>query len=79
MQKERFYHELVLALPDKANADGWNDKAYFASKVTKLNEREELKRLGLKFSAILPYLTSKAGSPEVKLDNLAVATIQDYM
>ena len=54
MQKERFYRELVLALPDKANADGWDDAAYFASKVKKLNESEELKRLGLHFSAIIP-------------------------
>ena len=59
MQKERFYLELVLALPDKANADGWDDTAYFASKVAKLNESDELKRLGLTFSAILPYSTSK--------------------
>lgn len=79
MQKERFYRELVLALPDKANADGWDDTAYFSSKVIKLNESKELKRLGLKFSAILPYSTSKAGSADIKLDNLAVATIQDYM
>lgn len=42
MQKERFYRELVLALPDKANADGWDDAAYFAAKVKKLNESEEL-------------------------------------
>ena len=55
MHKERFYRELVLALPDKANADGWNDTAFFASKVKKLNESEELQRLGLHFSAILPY------------------------
>lgn len=53
MQKERFYRELVLALPDKANADGWTDTAFFASKVAKLNESEDLKRLGLHFSAIL--------------------------
>jgi len=33
MQKERFYRELVLALPDKANADGWDDAAYFAANV----------------------------------------------
>ncbi len=79
MQKERFYLELVLALPDKANADGWDDTAYFASKVAKLNESDELKRLGLTFSAILPYSTSKVGSTDVKLDNLAVAKIQDYM
>ena len=79
MQKERFYCELVLALPDKANADEWDDVAYFASKVVKLNESDELKRLGLRFSAILPYSTSKAGATDAKLDNLAVAKIQDYM
>ena len=79
MSKERFYRELVLALPDKANADGWDDAAYFAAKVKKLNESEELKRLGLHFSAIIPYSTSKAGSPDTKLDNLAVGVIQDYM
>lgn len=78
MSKERFYRELVLALPDKANADGWDDAAYFAAKVKKLNESEELKRLGLHFSAIIPYSTSKAGSPDTKLDNLAVGVIQDY-
>jgi hypothetical protein len=79
MQTERFYRELVLALPDRANPDGWNDVAYFAAKAQKLNESEELKRLGLHFSAIIPYSTSKAGQPGVKLDNLAVAVIQDYM
>lgn len=79
MSKERFYRELVLALPDKANPDGWNDAAYFAAKVRKLNESEELKRLGLHFSAIIPYPTSKANSPDTKLDNLAVGVIQDYM
>ena len=79
MSSERFYRELVLALPDKANADGWNDSAFFASKLNKLNESAELKKLGLSFSALLPYKTSKAGSPDTKLDNLAIAAIQDYM
>lgn len=79
MYKEKFYRELVLALPDKANADGWNDIAYFASKAKKLNESEELKRLGLYFSAILPYSTSKVNSQDTKLDSLAIGVIQDYM
>lgn len=79
MIPERFYRELVLALPDKANADGWDDAAYFAAKAKKLNESEELKRLGLHFSSIIPYSTSKSGQPGIKLDNLAVAVIQDYM
>lgn len=77
--KERFYRELVLALPDKANADGWDDTAYFAATAKKLNDSDELKRLGLHFSSIIPYSTSKAGQPGVKLDSLAIAVIQDYM
>ena len=79
MQPESFYRELVLALPDKSNADGWNDAAYYASKVEKLNTSEELKRLGLNFSAIIPYATSKAGAPEAKLEDRAIGVIQDYM
>ena len=79
MSKELFYRELVLSLPDKANADGWDDNAFFASKVEKLNESEELKRLGLKFSAILPYKTSASKDVRVKLEDLAIAKIQDYM
>lgn len=79
MHKERFYRELVLALPDKANTDGWDDTAYFASKVAKINESEELRRLGLKFSAILPYSTAKTGIGDSKFDIVAVAAVQDYM
>lgn len=79
MQKELFYREFVLALPDKANPDGWEDDAYFGAKVKKINESDELKRLGIQFSAIRPYKTSKAGTHEAKLDDIAVATIQDYM
>ena len=78
LQVERFYRELVLALPDKANADGWNDTAYFAAKTQKLNESDELKRLGLHFSAIIPYSTSKNNS-DSNLDDVAVGVIQDYM
>lgn len=76
MKPELFYRELVLALPDKSNADGWNDVAYFASKLDKLNKSEELKKLKLEFSAIIPYDTSKN---DTKLDNKAIAVIQDYM
>lgn len=79
MSKELFYRELVLSLPDKANAYGWDDNAFFASKAEKLNESEELKRLGLEFSAILPYKTSTAKDVRVKLEDLAIAKIQDYM
>lgn len=79
MYPEMFYRELVLALPDKSNADGWNDVAFFASKLKKLNNSEELKKLSLQFSAIIPYSTSKSGMVESKLEDRAIAVIQDYM
>ena len=79
MSKELFYRELVIALPKNANADGHDDSAYFASKVKKVNDSKELKKLCIEFSAILPYSTSKAFTPEVKLENIAIAEIQDYM
>ena len=79
MSKELFYRELVLSLPDKANADGWDDAAFFKSKVDRINESEELKRLKLQFSAILPYKTTAAKDVRVKLEDLAIAKIQDYM
>lgn len=79
MYPEMFYRELVLALPDKSNADGWDDRAYFVSKLKKLNESEELKKLNLNFSAIIPYATSKGGAPESKLEDRAIGVIQDYM
>ena len=79
MSKELFYREIVLSLPDKANADGWDDAAFFKSKVDRLNESEELKKLGLQFAAILPYKTTAAKDVRVKLEDLAIAKIQDYM
>lgn len=79
MYQEAFYRELVLALPDKSHADMWDDAAYFARTVKKLNESEELKRLNLSFSAIIPYVTSKGGAPEAKLEDRAIGVIQDYM
>ena len=79
MSKELFYRELVLSLPDKANADGWDDAAFFKSKVDRLNESEELKKLGLQFAAILPYKTTAAKDVRVKLEDLAIAKLQDYM
>jgi hypothetical protein len=76
---ERFYRELVLALPDKSNDDGWDDDSFFAARTDKLNKSEELQRLKLQFSAIIPYSTSKVNKQENKLENLAIASIQDYM
>lgn len=79
MHAEMFYRELVLVLPDKSNADGWNDKAFFSAKAKTLNESEALKKLGISFSAIIPYATSKNGAAEAKLEDRGIAVIQDYM
>ena len=79
MQKELFYRELVLTLPDKANPDSWDDAAYYAAKLKKLNASPELKRLNLQFAAIKPYSTSKASIQGAKMDSLAVGIIQDHM
>lgn len=76
---EMFCRELVLTLPDKSNADGWNDIAFYASKVKKLNESSELQRLGLQFSAIIPYSTSAGALKDIKLEDRAIGVIQDYM
>ena len=79
LHPELFYRELVLALPDKSNADGWNDKAYFASIVKKLNSNLDNSKYKINFSEILPYSTSKNGATETKLEDRGIAVIQDYM
>ena len=79
MYSEMFYRELVLALPKNSNADGLNDAGFFASKLKKLNESEELKKLDLRFSAILPYSTTQFGAKDNNLEDKAISVIQDYM
>lgn len=78
MQVEKFYSRLVLSLPNICNADGWGDEEFFAAKTVKLNNSQELKRLGIKFSAILPYAMPKDKKKE-KVENIGIACIQDYM
>ena len=78
MSKELFYRDLVLVLPDKSDPEGW-DKGYFKSKLQKINQSEELQRLQLEFSEILTYKTSKNATDRVKLEDLAIAKVQDYM
>ncbi|MBQ6896439.1 MAG: hypothetical protein IJN69_04445 [Oscillospiraceae bacterium] len=78
MAKELFSRELIIALPKTANADGHDDVAFFSSKAKKINDSEELKKLSLEFS-VIPYKISTTGNPNTKLDDLAIAAIQDYM
>ena len=81
MCKELFYRDLVLALPDKANSDGWDDDAVFSSLTKKLNDKcDVLKAFNLKFSAILKYSSSnKNVGKNANLENAAIAKVQDYM
>ena len=60
MSKECFEMHYVISLPKVANPEEWEDDTYFATRLIKLNESNELKKYNVKFSAILPYDTSKA-------------------
>ena len=67
--------KIMEILPDKSNADGWDYVAYFASKVKKLNESKELKRLNLNLSVIISYAASQTGAPKAKLEDRAIGVI----
>jgi len=71
----RFKREFVLSMPDVADADG--KSGFWPATVKKLNECAELKRLGIEFSTILPYKTSK--NDDKKYEDRATASIQDRM
>ncbi|MEG0692068.1 MAG: hypothetical protein RSC74_07645 [Hydrogenoanaerobacterium sp.] len=72
---EKFKREIVLSVPDIANADG--KEGFFPATATKLNECTELKRLGMGFSTILPYKTAK--NSDKKFEDRGTACIQDRM
>ena len=71
----KFKREFVLSLPDIANADG--KSGFWPATAKKLNECNELKRLGIEFSTILPYKTSKQN--DKKFEDRATACVQDRM
>lgn len=72
---EHFQREIVLSVPDIADADGKN-RGFWSALVIKLNECSDLQRAKLEFSAVLPYKTSK---DEAKYEDKATATVQDRM
>jgi hypothetical protein len=72
---EKFKREYVLAMPDIADADG--KPGFWPATAKKLSECEELKRLGIEFSTILPYKTSQAD--DKKFEDRATACVQDRM
>jgi len=75
MMPEKFLPEIVLSVPDVANAGG--KPSFFPATAKKLNDCEELKRLSIKFTAILPYKTAK--KEEAKYEDKATACVQDRM
>lgn len=79
MSKECFEMHYVISLPKVANPEEWEDDTYFATRLIKLNESNELKKYNVKFSAILPYDTSKAVDVESKYEDRGIAAIQNFM
>ncbi len=75
MIPERFKREIVLSLPEIANAD--DKPGFFPATAKKLNECSEIKRLGITFSTILPYRISK--SNDTKFEDRGTACVQDRM
>lgn len=79
MTPEKFHRELVLSLPDKSYDGCWQEEQFFQNLVDTLNQSDTLQKIGLNFSKILTYKTSKKNDPHTNLENLAISTIQDYM
>jgi hypothetical protein len=75
MHVEIFKSEVVLSLPDIANAD--RKPGFFPATVKKINDTDELQKLKINFSAIIPYKTAK--NDETKLEDRATACVQDRM
>ena len=78
LSPELFYRRLVIALPKVSCSDGWGEDAYFASKVIKINNSPELKRLGIEFDKILSY-REPDDKRKGKVEDNGISAIQDYM
>lgn len=73
-----FERRLVIAVPSIAKANEWiKDELYFSRICDEINKDPDLQRRGLHFDEILPY-KSKIELGD-KLDNKAIAVIQDHM
>lgn len=75
MIPEKFISEIVISMPDIANAD--DKPGFFNATAQKINNCDALKRLGIEIATILPYKTAK--KDEKKFDDLGTACIQDRM
>lgn len=71
----KFKREFVLSMPDVADAD--EKTGFWPATAKKLSDCDDLKRLGIEFTTILPYKTSK--SDDKKFEDRATACVQDRM
>lgn len=74
MHPELFRREIVLSVPDIANADG--KPGFFDGMALKLSQLPVLQRMGIEIKSIIPYSTSKS---EEKFEDKGTACIQDRM
>lgn len=74
---EKFDRKFVLALPTKSYADSWQADTFYDALISKLNDSEVVKKIGINFEKILRY-KSKAEHGE-KLEDFAISAIQEYM
>ncbi len=77
METEMFTSEVVISVPDKADADGKG--GFFPALAKKISQNSsELKRLNISISAVLNYSTSKVENDR-EYEDRATATVQDRM
>ncbi len=74
LHAENFLSEIILTLPDIANANG--SSGFFPALTQKINALPNFK---IALSKILEYSTSQPQTKESKLEDRAVAKIQDSM
>lgn len=77
MFAEEFLGEMVIALPDVANANSNN--GFFPALRKKINEQLQTKKIKVGIAKILDYSTSQAKNKAQEFANRAISKIQDYM
>ncbi len=74
VKPEMFKREIVISVPDIANADG--KPGFFEAMAIKLSQIPVMKRMGIDIKAVIPYSTSKNAE---KFEDRGTACIQDRM
>lgn len=72
---ECFKREIVISVPDIANADG--KPGFFDAMAIKLSRVPVLQRMGIEVAAVIPYSTSRNNTE--KFEDRGTARIQDRM